>query len=116
MAVYKDLNPADVLNDLIDVDSIKQSIINIVFTEQGTIPGFPEFGCNVRHILFEQMTPFVISTLQTFIQNALVKWEPRITNVKVSVSSIPEFNRILCDISFVVKQINTQENITFKLK
>jgi phage baseplate assembly protein W len=116
MAVYRDLNHADILNDLIDIDSIKKSVQNIVFTERGTVMGFPEFGCTVQHTLFEQMSVFTISTMKSTIENALLKWEPRIYNIDVNIIQFPEFGRIMCDIGFTVKQINTQENITLKLK
>lgn len=115
MAVYRDINEVSVTNDLIDIDSIKRSILNIVFTDSGTIPGLPEFGCGVSHSLFEQMDDFSMSTLKTVIQNAIQKWEQRVRNIEVTINPFPEFNRIVVDISFTVNQLNTQDNITFKL-
>jgi hypothetical protein len=116
MATYLDINSSDIFNDLVDIESIKRSVLNIVYTERGSIPGEPEFGCSLMSTLFEPMNARTISTLQTVIEDALNKWEPRIYNIQVSIQQMPEFNKIICDLSFIIRQINTQENITFKLK
>lgn len=116
MATYKDINRADILSSLTDIDSINQSIKNIVFIRRGTIPGYPEFGSNVEGYLFEQLTTSVIVMLQNDIIHSIEVWEPRVYNVDVNVAKIPEFNSILVDISYVVISTNIEENLTIKIK
>lgn len=115
MAVYRDLNPKDVTNDVVDIFSIKQSVKNIVLTDVGTVPGFPEFGSRITGLLFENMNAFTINIVQDSIQSALKKWEPRIYNVSVIVNSDPAFNQITCNIMYYIKQIDIQDSVTFKI-
>jgi phage baseplate assembly protein W len=116
MAVYRDFNQTNIINDIIDSDSIKASVQNIVTTERGTIPGFPEFGCKIKSMLFEQIDVFTITVMKTIIENALLIWEPRITNININIQSVPEFQRIIVSIGFTIRQSQVQDNITFKIK
>lgn len=113
--MYKDFD-AETLRDLIDSEVVKTSVKNIVYTEVNDIPGMPEFGCRTRSMVFEQMDPFTMNTMQTLISNSLRRYEDRIDNVEVQVDSEPAQNKVICNVSYSIKQINNQEKVSIRLK
>lgn len=60
------------------VSLIKFSIAQIILTVPGERFWNPSFGCRIRSLQFEQLTPTVVSTAQSIILLALNKWETRI--------------------------------------
>ena len=82
------LNPAtnDVLilkNDL----AIRRSVRNLVMLNFGEKQFRPKIGSNIRKILFEPLSPDVAGRLQTYIQQVLTNFEPRIRLQSVEVTT-----------------------------
>ena len=55
MAFFKDLNDSNPkeLPDVTDIESIKQSILDLLFTNEGEVPFNPEYGVSLSDYLFE---------------------------------------------------------------
>jgi hypothetical protein len=71
-------------NDL----SIRRSVRNLVMLNFGEKQFQPKIGSNVRKILFEPLTPDVAGRLQSYIQQTLTNFEPRIQLQSVEVIPI----------------------------
>ena len=95
------------ISNITDSEAIRQSVRNIVSTEPGDIPGFPEFGCPIKKSLFEQLDFFTIDTIKTKIKYSLNKYEPRINNI--SVTAIPSENALTINISYNIKAIQEKD-------
>lgn len=67
------------------VSLIRFSVKQIVLTLPGERAWNPAFGCRLKLLQFEAVTPTVSSTAKNLILQALTKWEPR---VKVQASDI----------------------------
>lgn len=81
------INPAT--NDLVILKNdlaIRRSVRNLVMLNFGEKQFQPKIGSNVRKILFEPMTPDVAGRLQTYIQQTLLNFEPRIQLQAVDVN------------------------------
>ena len=91
-------------HDLKQVDNneeaIKNSIKNILTTRIGTLPGKPTFGSELYRIIFEPIDHITKDIINTYIIGALVKWEKRIQVTDIEVKEIPEYNKIVINISF----------------
>lgn len=72
---------------LIDDDSIKASILNLVMTRNFEIPFHPEQGCSVMASLFENITPMTCITIRRSIMDVLQNYEPRIVVIGVQVQA-----------------------------
>ncbi len=69
------------------MDRIRQSIEQILDTEPGERIMLPEFGCGLRRYLMEPNTLTTRSAIQRDIEQALIRWEPRIQLTGVSVTA-----------------------------
>ena len=91
-------------------DSIYTSLRNIVLTRKGERPFFPEFGCNITSILFENYTNFTQKALETEVRTAIENFEPRVKVIKAVVSGNSDSNNVSLDLYFTI--INRPETFT----
>lgn len=82
--IRKDINK--VTNQMAVINSIK----NIILTSHYEKPFQPEFGSNVRNLLFENLDIITASALEREIEQTIRNFEPRVR--VVSVKAIPDFN------------------------
>lgn len=95
-------------------DDIRESIRIILLTAQGERVMRPDFGSGLHEYVFERMSATVIGTIQATVQNALIKWEPRIQVLGVSVTPAPhEDGTLLIDVDYRVRATNTRFNLVF---
>ena len=116
MAVYKDFH--DTKSDVIleDSDAIKEAIKNILSIRSPTLFGNPGFGANLEQFIFEQMDFVTRHQIQELVASSLYNNESRITNIEVNVLEQPEYNRVYIEVNFLIKAINTTEQVTIKLR
>lgn len=100
---------------LTNESSIYSSLKNIVYTRKGERPFFPEFGCNITSILFENYNRFTQKTIETEVRTAIENFEPRVSIIKVIVDGKPDNNTVTLDLYFTI--INRPEtfNVSFLL-
>ena len=98
------------------IESIKQSIRNILLTNQGERPFEPAFGCNIRRYLFENFTPITKDLIETEIRRAINNYEPRVILTELEVKEYPERNGITIHIVVFVKEIKEKATIDFLVK
>lgn len=105
-SIYKDvsssfINPmsGDVLTST-DIDSVKNSIRNIVLTPIGSRPFFPEFGSRVGDLLFELADITTKVAIETEISESVSNFEPRVSELKVEVNDQSEQNAYFVTLTF----------------
>jgi len=87
------LNKLTTLRDvqgLFDINSIKNSIKNILLTSPGDKILNPTFGIDLRRYIFEPITTFTSYQIKSDIINKLPDMEPRITVDLVTVIPVPD--------------------------
>ena len=104
---FKDINLSfkrhPVTNDVMtirDEDAIKRSVKNIIFTILGEKPFEPRFGSIVNEALFELNTTYNDILIQDEIKSSLLKFEPRIANLDVTVTVAPDTNEMNCTVQY----------------
>ena len=78
-------------NDLAKIkneQAIKQSIRNLVLTNEGERFFRPNLGSAVYKSLFEPLDGFSITNIQTHIENTIQKYEPRAKLISVIVRDV----------------------------
>ena len=83
-----------------DEDSIKESITNILLTDRGERLMQPNIGGNIRAMLFENITPGVLTLIEDQVRTTLDLHEPRAEIIDVTVTSIDEDNVVRIRIQF----------------
>lgn len=104
------LQPANGSKDIIKVvndNSIKTSMRNILLTNFGERFFNYDFGSNIRAFLFEPIDNITESTLKNAIETSITNYEPRAKLVDVVVSGDEENNSY--NVSIVFSTINTPD-------
>ena len=104
---FKDINLSfkrhPVTNDVLtirDEDAIKRSVKNIIFTILGEKPFQPNFGSVINESLFDLSTNLNEVRVTDEITTALVNYEPRISNIDVTVSVYPDTNELNATVQY----------------
>lgn len=95
-------------------ESVAQSIKIIIMTQTGERVMRPGFGSGLRSFTFETADYSNLAVMEKEIRTALVKWEPRITDVEVSVKQDDnEAGRVNIFVGYVVRSTNNPYNIVY---
>ena len=104
---FKDINSSfkrhPVTNDVLtirDEDAIKRSVKNIIFTILGEKPFEPDFGSVVNDSLFDLSTNLSEIQVSDEIRQSLINFEPRIQNIDITVTVIPDSNELNCTVQY----------------
>ena len=111
---FRDINLSfkrhPVTNDLVsirDEDAIKRSIKNIIFTILGEKPFEPNFGSVINDALFDLNTDLNEIRIQDEITSSLKEYEPRISNIIVTVTVAPDTNEMNCTVQYDIVGLST---------
>tara|TARA_R110000824_G_scaffold287756_1_gene475821 strand:+ start:48 stop:527 length:480 start_codon:yes stop_codon:yes gene_type:complete len=103
-----------------DVEAIKQSVKNIVLTNKFERPWKPDFGCNIRHQLFENFEDrWVRYDIKSEITKQLKKYEPRVTLRNVLLDFDEDYLELNIEVVFTINAVATvdaTEEITVKIQ
>ena len=104
---YKDLafsmfaNPMNGdIGKSIGATAVKRAIVGILKTNFNERVFQPEFGSNIRALLFEPMNPITEERMRTEVEEAVKRHEPRATIIGVTVEGQEDQNRYVVKILF----------------
>ena len=107
--IYSDLNLSFTKNPatkdvakLFDVQAIKRAVKNIILTNKYERPFNPDFGCNLRGFLFENITDPILVLMKDRISTAIEKYEPRVSVEDIVINEDIENNGVNIMVSFLV--------------
>ena len=95
-------------------EDIKEAVRLILFTGKGERVMRPDFGCGIRRYAFSSMSMMDRKGMEEEIKTALVRYEPRITDVEVAVDC-GRINEGVAEIQigYVVRATNNPYNLVF---
>jgi phage baseplate assembly protein W len=103
------------LNRIINEDSMKQALKNLILTNVGERPYQPTVGGNVRAYLFEPIDGFTTEDLKEQIVLTIRNNEKRVDDLDVQVVPDEENNRYKINIYFTVFNSQTVNNLDLVL-
>ena len=110
--IFKDLNldfqqnsATKDIQKLLDVESVKRSVRNLINLNYYEKPFHPEIGSNLRGLLFENITPQISHYMGKQIELLIKNYEPRCKMVEVVNRPNIERNGYSVSVSFYV--VNT---------
>jgi len=93
---------------------IKESIRIILGTAKGERLMRPEFGCDIHKHVFSAATPATLNLIESSVQEALVRWEPRIDVESVEARTDDEDpTKVLIEIEYHVRTTNSLSNMVY---
>lgn len=96
-----------------DEEAVKQSVKNLVLTQNYERPFHSEIGSQIRGLLFEPATPMLSMLLRRAISDTIINFEPRVRLIDVAVRLEPDSNSVNVTIEFTI--VNTVRPITVSL-
>jgi phage baseplate assembly protein W len=68
-------------------EQVKSNLKNLILTNRGERLMQPDFGCNLRQAIFEQIGPDTYDYIRSEIENSIQRWLPYIIVNDVNVTS-----------------------------
>lgn len=94
--------------------SVRDAIRIILGTAKGERLMRPEFGCDIHQFAFETVDGATTTLVEGSVEEALIRWEPRIDVEEVSARRDPdEPNKLLIDVEYVVRSTNAESNMVY---
>src|SRR2546428_4490131 len=89
-----------------DVEDIRQSIRIILGTSPGERVMRPDFGAGLYALVFEPINTTTMALARHHVEQALIRWEPRIDSITVKVTDEARLGRLMIDIGYRVRATN----------
>ena len=108
-----------VTNDVVkitDVEAVKRSVRNLINTQFYERPFYPELGCGVRDMLFENYTPMTGIFMRRKIEEVLSNYEPRASLSSIQVNEQMDRNAIDVVVNFYVLNLPNPVSVTTTLQ
>jgi len=100
-----------------EVESVKQSVLNILKTNRGERPFLPSFGSNLLSYLFENVDSVTKTLIRESIILSLQNFEPRVNVLSVNVNQLSDRNAISVTLEVeIITPVNTVTTIEFTLE
>jgi len=108
--IRKDIIP------LKDDAAIKNAVRNLLVTNAYERPFQPSLGANLKGFLFEPGDAITRINIKNRVSQTLKRHEPRIAVTKVDVIDRTEQNAYQINVSYTIKEYDTQENVQIILR
>ncbi|WP_343669952.1 GPW/gp25 family protein [Chitinophaga sp.] len=97
-----------------DIADIEESIRIILSTIPGERLMQPEFGCDLKKLVFEKYASSLMGELKHMIYYALLYYEPRVNNVDIAMLGRNELEGVLyIQLDYTVIVTNTRHNLVY---
>jgi phage baseplate assembly protein W len=97
-----------------DEEDVRQAIRIVLATNRGERAMRPEFGADLRALQFQPLSTTTLSLLRHRVEDALVRWEPRIDVIAVRADAdAARPGLVLVEIDYRVRTTNTFYNLVY---
>jgi len=93
-------------------EQIKSNLINLLLTNKGERVFNPEFGADLKKIIFEGVTEETSELIRELISSNVNIFMPEIAINNVDVVLNPDYNSINITVSYRIKLSNTPDQVT----
>jgi len=97
-------------------DQIKSNLINLLLTNKGERILNPEFGSDLKRILFEQITPSTEDNIRNTINTAINIYVPEVTTDEIIINNNPDSNTIGITVNYILNLPGTSDQITIEFQ
>jgi len=96
-----------------DEEAVKQSIRNLILTNNYERPFRSDIGSQISSMLFEPNTMLTNRMIETSIRNVVNNFEPRASLIDVKAYDKPDSNSVFVRIEFTI--VNTETPVSINL-
>lgn len=107
----KELGSVATVADVADID---QSLTVLLGTTPGERVMVPTYGCDLWKYVFRDLTTSLLSEIRDDVGTAIIRWEPRIDMLSLTVDADPPpQNRISIIVDYVIRTTNVRSNLVY---
>ena len=93
---------------------IHESLIVLLSTDQGERVMVPTYGCDLHRFVFADLTTSLITEIGDTVATAILRWEPRIELIAVTVTpDADEPARLDIAVDYLVRRTNVRSNLVY---
>ncbi len=97
-----------------DEEDIRQSLKILLNTTPGERTMLPQYGCNMREFLFQDIDTSLQNYMKNVVSNAILQYESRIQlNDLVVNTNEAEDGIVMLDITYTVRATNNRNNVVY---
>ena len=104
------------INKFTNEMAILNAVKHIILTNHYEKPFAPDYGCNVRKLLFENLDIITASALEREITQSIQNFEPRVKIIAVKVKPDTDNNGFNVEMQFYIINKSEPVTITFLLE
>ena len=93
--------------------AVKQAVKNLLLTNYGEKPFNPDFGADLRSLLFELADAEIEEEIEERVIATINRYEPRVGAVRVEAIANPDRNMVYVTVTFQI--VNTQEEVVLSI-
>ena len=97
-------------------DQIKANLVNYLLTNRGERVFNPNFGANLRNLLFENISDTTTEELRERIQNDINSFFPEVQVKQVIFDNIPDSNTINFTLTYQIVVFGIEESVNILLQ
>jgi phage baseplate assembly protein W len=106
------------LNGGVSTSQLEENVRQSIFIILGTAPGErlrrPDFGCRIHDLMFAPNNDVTSARAEVYCEEALYKYEPRISRVTCTANAHPDQpNRLDVQVEYVIAEKNVKRNLVF---
>lgn len=95
-------------------ENVRQSIFIILGTAPGERLNRPDFGCRIHDLMFAPNNPMTSARAEIYCEEAIYKYEPRVTRVTCTAMPNPNQPNVLdLKVEYVIAEQQTARNLVF---
>src|SRR5690606_25384047 len=94
------------------VEELEAAMRMVLLTAPGERVMRPEFGCRAWDYVFEPLNANTLGMIETAVEEALKRWEPRVTiEAVVAAEDRPRVGVVAVQVDYTVKDTNDRRNL-----
>ena len=97
-------------------EQIKANLINFLLTNKGERVFRPNFGADLRSLIFQQVDQTTTDELEYRIQNSINKYFPEVNVREIKFNNNPDFNSINFILTYDVVKFGVNDEINIILQ
>lgn len=97
-------------------DALKSNLVNYLLTDKGERFLNPEFGANLRRLLFSQSTSDLVEEVKAVIRSGIATWFPNVVIEQIQVKELVDNNQFQVSIIYRVDMTNIQDQLVINFE
>ena len=97
-------------------EQTKSNLINYLLTNRGERVFNPNFGADLRNLVFDNVTERTTDELQETIQNSINKYFPQVLVKEINFLNQPDNNTINFSLTYTITNFGITDDITILLQ